>query len=58
MNTCKLILFDLDGTLCKSRKPVTAKLITLLSKVSEYVEIGILKIGVRILNENRFIALS
>ncbi len=37
-----VFLFDLDGTLCKSRKPVTAKLVALLSKASEYVEIGIL----------------
>ena len=37
-----VFLFDLDGTLCKSRKPVAAKLVTLLSKASEYVEIGIL----------------
>ena len=37
-----VFLFDLDGTLCKSRKPVTKKLVSLLAKVSKNYEIGIL----------------
>jgi len=37
-----VFLFDLDGTLCESRKPVTAELISLLNKINENYEIGIL----------------
>jgi phosphomannomutase len=35
-------LFDLDGTLCESRKSVTNEIISLFKKVNKEVEIGIL----------------
>lgn len=37
-----VFLFDLDGTLCKSRKPVTKKLVSLLTEVNKNYELGIL----------------
>ena len=37
-----VFLFDLDGTLCESRKPVTNELITLLKEANKDHEIGIL----------------
>ena len=37
-----IFLFDLDGTLCKSRKKVQKNIIKTLSKANESVEIGIL----------------
>jgi HAD superfamily hydrolase (TIGR01484 family) len=37
-----VFLFDLDGTLCKSRKPVINKLVSLLVEVNKNHEIGIL----------------
>ena len=37
-----VFLFDLDGTLCKSRKPVTNALVSLLVEVNKNHEIGIL----------------
>jgi phosphomannomutase len=37
-----VFLFDLDGTLCASRKKVTKKIIKLLSKANKSIEIGIL----------------
>jgi len=37
-----VFLFDLDGTLCASRKQVTKKIIKLLSKANKSIEIGIL----------------
>jgi phosphomannomutase len=37
-----VFLFDLDGTLCESRKPVVTNLITLLTKANKEVEVGIL----------------
>jgi phosphomannomutase len=37
-----VFLFDLDGTLCESRKPVTNELISLLKIVNKKHEIGIL----------------
>jgi len=37
-----IFLFDLDGTLCESRKSVTHDVITLFKKVNKEVEIGIL----------------
>jgi phosphomannomutase len=37
-----VFLFDLDGTLCESRKPVVDNIVALLTKANKYVEIGIL----------------
>lgn len=37
-----VFLFDLDGTLCNSRKPVTNKLVSLLAEVNKSHEVGIL----------------
>jgi len=37
-----VLLFDLDGTLCESRKSITPQLVDLLSKANQQVEVGIL----------------